>query len=188
MKKWAVLFSVVPLLFLFTIASVVPASAGGWTGNANIFVGGKLLKEADWLGSDKHFEFGVGVDFRKKSWPVSIAVGGLFSQGAASILIPGLESETFEFDIGVRKIVNLGSIHPFVGGGVAIIGGELEIFGSIESDSTVGFWLSGGVYKRLLGKTNLGLELRYSSGEITLAGVNRKVGGMHIGLLLGGHF
>ena len=189
MKKWVALFSVVPLLFLFTIASVVPASAGGWTGNANIIAGGKLLEEADWFGSDEHFEYGVEFDFRKKNWPLSIAVAGLTSQGAASILILGLESNTSEINFGVRKIVDhLGPIHPFVGGGVALISSELEILGSIESHTTVGYWLSGGVYTRLLRKTNLGLELRYSSGEVTIAGADRKVGGTHIVLLLGAHF
>ncbi len=182
MKKWAVVLAVVPLIFLFTIASPAKAEL---TGNVNLLLGGKFV-DADLGFAENHFEYGVGFDFKKEGWPVSIVVEYLRSSGEESVVIPffgafDIELTTWDFNLGVRKTFDRGNMHPYVGGGLSIIGVELEMLGFPAGDDTsVGGWLGGGAYWTLNERFNVGADLKYS-----FAGDG---GGFHISGLAGYHF
>ncbi len=179
--------SIVPLLFFFAIASPVQAGIdlSQWTGNAKIFIGGKFLNESDWFPADDQFEIGLEIDFKMKTWPISIAVDYMHASGNAAFL----KSETSEFNLGVRKIwTQYGNMHPFVGGGIAIINGELREPGFSDDDTGLGIWLQGGVYWTLYEHLNVGVELKYSYAEVDHGLVDRNGGGFHFGGLIGYHY
>lgn len=168
--------------------------ASDWSGNLNFMLGGKHLEENDWEPLERHGEFGVLVDFKRREWPVSIAIDMLGSADEETILGVDLEARTSELDLGVRKVWEVPNqpIRPFIGGGVAFIGAELEgregFVTVSDSDNGVGLWLAGGVYWTIGRHFNLGLELRHSRAEVTLYGVDVEAGGDHAGVLLGYHW
>lgn len=192
-------------LLVFVIAasgSSGHASEGDVTGNLNFFLGSKTLEKDDWAPLDEQGEIGIKVDFKKKDWPLSIAID-LMSSAAMEdnyFYIPGygtsyyeLEGYTSELGLGVRKIWDGSpSIRPFIGGGVAIISGEIEArtgFVSIsDSDSSMGLWIEWGVYWAVTEHLNLGFDMRFSDAEIELFGVEGEAGGGHFGALIGYHW
>jgi opacity protein-like surface antigen len=186
---------------VIAILGIVPAAshAQSWTGNVNVFLGVKNLDSDDWAPADDHGELGLLVDFKQETWPVSLAIDLLDSYGDDTVIDPftgaafKFEAETRELNVGVRKIWDqFPIIRPYVGGGLAFIKAEAKVsaFGASfsEDDSALGVWLNGGVYWTLFRAFNLGLELRYSKAEVTLAGVDAEAGGTHAGLLLGYHW
>ncbi|NTW66239.1 MAG: porin family protein [Nitrospirae bacterium] len=199
-KKYII--AVLALVFFLLGASLASAQ-DQWTGNVNIFIGQKNLDKDDWEPVDKQTEFGVEIDFRKKDWPVNIAIDILRSSDDDTYyeydpffgpLSADVKGETTEFNIGIRKIWDgFPSIRPFIGGGLSYIRAEVEVsipgIGSAsESDTGVGIWLGGGVYFTLAEHFNLGLEIRYSDADVTIADVKGKAGGTHYGLLAGYHW
>lgn len=199
-------------LFLFTICLLfsIPNQASpqeatnpnAWTGNINLFFGAKFLEKDNWEPVDKHIEGGVLIDFRQKRWPISIAIDFLYSGDEEDIEILELgvgtsyvkvKSRTMEFDLGVRKIWgSLKHFRPFVGGGLAIINGNLksETFGESVSEDDTGFgiWVDGGIYISLSGHFNLGIDGRWSKAEAYLFDEMTRIGGWHIGALVGFHW
>ena len=173
---------------------VISAHANEWSGNINLFLGGKSLDSDDWGDLDEQATLGVLVDFKPNHWPVSIALDFLGSSDEVNQLDTKLEASAFEFDVGVRKIwvVSGRSLRPYIGGGFAFIRTKLEVSGtSSESDEDfgAGVWLNGGVYWTLGQSFNLGLDLRYSETEaISLYGIDSKAGGGFAGLMLGYHW
>jgi opacity protein-like surface antigen len=182
----------------FAIIGFAPAAshAQNWTGNINFFLGGKTLKSSDWAPVEDHGQGGILVDFKKDTWPVSIAID-LLSSYTDEVVWDGVpfkvEAETMEINIGVRKIWDHFSIiRPYVGGGVAYINAELTGASwnwiASQDDSALGIWLNGGVYWTLARAFNIGLDFRYSKAEVTLFGNDVAAGGRHAGLLLGYHW
>ena len=190
--------SAIPGLLLFATTSM--AQQGGWTGNINVFLGAKALDEDDWAPVDEHSEIGIELDFRPKSWPVNIAVDYLFSKSdkesfidPSSLIVFDMEAETSELNIGIRKIwEQYTSVRPFIGGGLSFIRGEAEVSALgitvSESGNGAGIWIGGGVYWTLIDHLNLGLELKFSTADISIAGVDVDAGGGHFGFLAGYHW
>ncbi len=182
-------------IFVFLISIITIAGSGisafgqsDWTGNVNFFLGAKALED-EWDPAEEQTEFGIEVDFRQQSWPVSIAIDLLVAAGEDDFFGANIESRTSELNIGVRKIWDKSpQVRPFIGGGVSFISGEFKAFGFSEDDSAMGFWIGGGVYWTLSQHFNLGLELKASSAEITLFDVDANAGGGHFGLLIGYHW
>ena len=185
------------------------SAQGDYTGNVNAFFGHKFLDENDWPAEDQD-EFGIEVDFRKKGWPVSIAIDLLYAKGEEITLPPFLymsttkdESIIFELNTGVRKIWDNISIpvRPFIGGGISVIYARMKrtnyfpltTFETSESGMGAGVWFGGGVYWTFGGQYNIGLDLKYSSATVTLSegaagGYDVDAGGAHVGLLAGYHW
>ena len=139
------------------------------------------------------------MDFKKKEWPISIALDFLHSEGDGSDYEPfsglyiDMDAETTEFNAGIRKIwEQYAKIRPYIGGGLAFISAEAK--GSAmgytvsDDDRAVGLWINGGVYWTLSASFNIGLDLRYSIAEVTVFDVDAEAGGVHAGLLLGYHW
>jgi hypothetical protein len=137
MRKAIVLSIVISWLLIPGLAMSQPSSnPDDWTGNVNIFLGAKILDKDDWDPVDEHFEAGVLIDFKQKSWPISIAIDFLRSSDEEDVSVAvlnfgtfsfDLEGNTTEFNLGVRKIWdNPTVVHPFVGGGLAVISAEVK--------------------------------------------------------------
>jgi hypothetical protein len=177
------------LLVLAGVCAPAPAIAGDWTGNANFFLGQKSLDSNDWEPLDNQGEFGAEVSWGKKAWPVLIATDVLVSGDSDEISGVDVDAATTEFDFGVRKIWEVKTFRPYVGGGLAIAGAAFEASGggnSIDdSDNSVGVWVGGGAFWRLGSRFNIGGAVRYSTADVTLFDEDVDAGGIHIGLLLG---
>ena len=186
----------------FTVAAVAatgPAPAqdrsDGWAGQVNLLGGAKLL-ENDWKPADDQTEFGVQTDFRPPEWPVAFALDVLFARSASeSVALPAggavsLQGETVEVGLGFRgDWEHTERWRPFLGGGLALLRGELETQSpggtSSNSDSGTGFWLAGGLYYVFADRINLGAQARFSSGDVDINGEKLDAGGVHFGALLG---
>ena len=183
-------------------SKVYAAQQTDWTGNVNFFLGSKTLDEDDWEPLEDQAEFGIKVDFKQQSWPVSIAIDSSYSSDDGDLLIwdsflgfvdLDIEGNTSELSLGVRKIWDhFPIVRPFIGGGIAFISAEMEgsAFGiSVSDDDTaMGIWIGGGVYWTISEHFNLGLDLRWSKAEVTLFDEDGEAGGTHFGLLIGYHW
>jgi opacity protein-like surface antigen len=179
------------ILVLFVTNAYAQEST--YTGNVNFLLGQKSLESDDWSPLEDQFAFAVLVDFKQAHWPVSIALDFLGSYDEQTQLGIKLEGTTSEFDAGVRKIwqVSGGSIKPYIGGGIAFINAEIKAIDFVtvsDDDNSVGYWLNGGIYWTLGLHFNLGVDLRYSDADVTIAGVDGEAGGSTAGLLLGYHW
>ena len=169
------------------------SSADGWTGNINFFLGAKVLDEDDWEPVDEQAEIGFLLDFKGKSWPVSIAVDLLGSYAEDDVYGVDIEGSTAELCFGVRKIWDsFEHVRPFIGGGIAFIWAEVEGerwgFSVSDDDTATGYWIGGGVYWTLAEHFNIGFDVRWSKAEVTLFDVDGEAGGSHVGFLLGYHW
>jgi hypothetical protein len=192
-KLWIV------LALLVVVLPFTPAVAGDPDGHVNFFLGQKAL-DSDWDPVDQQPEFGAIMSFGKSDWPVFIAVDVMTSAEEKEFFDDTFGQATFtggtyELAFGARKIWKMGSTHPYVGGGIAVIGATAEVdlgFVDVDADdSAIGPWVSGGVFWRLGNRFNLGFDLRYSSAEVDLdfgSGIvsqDVSAGGLHYGLLVG---
>ena len=170
------------------------ADSNDFTGNINLHLGGKILDKGDWEPLESQDEFGIEFDFRGYDLPISIAMG--FSTSSDEDNLDGfeIEAETTEFYIGAKKIWESESsiVRPFIGGGLSLIVGEIEGsnwgYSDSESDSSLGIWIGGGLYWTLAENLNIGLDLKYSSAEISLYDIDVSVGGIHLAALFGYHW
>lgn len=189
------LLRMIVFITLFSISGVSFAFAeqDAWTGNANILLGGKTLDEDDWEPAERQGEFGIEIDFRKKDWPINIAIDLLGAAGEETEGFTKRESRTSEFNIGVRKVWGqFPHLRPFIGGGLSFIRAEDEVtvlgFTVSDDDSGTGIWLGGGVYWTLEEHFNIGFELKSSFAEVTLFNKDVNAGGGHFGFLAGYHW
>jgi opacity protein-like surface antigen len=190
--------AVVSALLLTSLSLAHADDAKGsnnFTGNISGYIGQKSLDDNDWDKLDRQGSLGVIFDFKKQSWPVSIALD-VFASGDEDT-DGGIKTDggTLETDIGVRKIFELSgsSIRPYIGGGIAIIGATVENSsgGSITSkddDTATGAWIGGGMYYAATESLNIGLDLRYSEAEVTLFDEDREAGGFRTGVTVGYHW
>lgn len=166
----------------------------GWTGNISGYLGHKSVDDDDWPNLDSQRSAGIISDFRKHSWPVSIAVDLI---SAADVYESGANEDTggtIELHLGARKIFTLenSSFSPYVGGGIAIVSATFENENAgvtiDDDDSAVGAWLGVGTYYAVTPNFNVGLDLRYSKADVTLFGKERASGGLNAGLTAGYHW
>ncbi len=167
-----------------------------FTGNISGVLGQKSLDDKDWGKLDSQGSVGMILDFKKKSWPVSIAVDVIIAGTEERQGDVKTEGGTLETDIGVRKIFEISgsSFKPYIGGGVALIAADVRNrkdgrSGSLQDDDTVvGTWVGGGLYYAATEQFNIGLDLRYSQGEVTLFDEDLEAGGFHTGISAGYHW
>jgi opacity protein-like surface antigen len=185
-------------LFLLTVSAVQAdetSHSDSFTGNVSGYLGNKTLDDNDWGKLDQQGSLGVIFDFKKESWPVSIAAdvivsGNVKETGSSEELAGSLGTH-----LGVRNIFKLSnaSFQPYIGGGISLISTELRnknagVTISKSDDSATGTWLGTGMYYALNNHFNIGVDLRYSEADVTLFNVERKVGGMHSGITIGYHW
>lgn len=188
------MFKKFALLCGLAVMPLAHAEGSAWSGNVNLLFGTKGLDDVYWYPVEKQGEFGVMLDFKQEAWPFSIAIDMLGSGADDTSTGFYVEGRTSEFDLGVRKIFELpdSTIRPFIGGGLAMVSAEYTVgLGGLavtDSDAGVGIWLNGGVYWTLAQSFNLGFQVRTSSGDVTLYGVEGSAGGGHAGFMVGYHW
>ena len=164
------------------------AQAYDWSGHIGVLTGGKLLDDSDWPDLGKHFSMGYISDMKEDSWPISVALDLIDTGGKHDH--DGMEDlgHTTEVYLGVRKIfVNQHQkMQPYIGGGIAFMSAELEYeVETKEDDSAVGGWIGAGTYYSIHPRFVLGLDVRYSYGEVTLFDQDRNAGGIHAYITVG---
>lgn len=166
----------------------------GWTGNVSGLLGRKSLDDEDWGELDSQRSVGIMSDFRKTSWPVSIAADLMFA--ADDHLIDGTEvtGGTAEFHLGARKVFEIegSAFRPYLGGGLTIVDASLEneLSGvTIEdSDTALGGWVGVGTYFNVTDQFIVGLDVRYSKTEVKLFDQDREAGGLNVAISAGYHW
>ena len=194
MKRLMLVLTMVVLLVVGWTCAAYPEDES--TGNINFYLGVKELEEDDWGPLEEQDEFGFSVDFKQKSWPVSMVIGYLHSSDERTINIhvprgrtvsSNMVAETTELSFGFRKIFDTSSImHPYAGGGLALI--STSGFRSNDDDTEMGLWFEGGLYFTILKRFNIGLYGRWSQTEVILCDEEDEGGGIHYGLLGGVHW
>ena len=187
-KKQYYKMALVSLSLIGVLASLAgnPVMADEFDGNVRLAFGQKRL-DSDWNTVDRQNEIGVIFDIKKTSWPVSIAFDMVFS-GEDKNATGAERSHTSEQHLGIRKIwtINDSNFHPYLGGGVAFVQAEYEVIGSDkDDDNAVGAWVGTGVDWHLSPKMSLGVDIRYSTADVTIFDEDIDAGGMHTVLTLG---
>jgi hypothetical protein len=186
------------MLVLAGLLAVVPSAAARADGNVNFFLGQKFLN-SDWeddeseLDLSEQGEIGALFSWRGRDWPVYLAFDILGSSDEETVGGVDFKGSTGEFDFGVRWQSTGRSVRPFFGGGLAFVGGELEVdLGGPDleiDDDAMGLWVDGGVVWRLGKRFNLGFEGRFTKAELEAdfggESVDIEGGGVHLGMLLG---
>jgi hypothetical protein len=187
---WTLKSIAIAVLFLLTTSMT---NAGGATGHINGLIGLKTMSSSDWPDLDTHFAMGVMFDIKNDPWPISIALD-LLDTGDKNEH-DGVEDlgHTTELDLGIRKIFKQDSrLQPYIGGGVSFLYAELEYQEAnettTEDDRGVGGWLGAGLYVEVVPRFVLGLDLRYSNGEVVLFDQDRNAGGFSTGVVIGYRF
>ena len=176
------------------LLSLSVAHADEWTGNVSGFLGHKSVDDKDWSGLDSQGAIGVISDFRKQSWPVSIAIDAFISGTEDKSDGQKKLAGTFETHLGVRKIFTMenSTFRPYVGGGVALVGASVENKSNgvtVDDDDTVyGYWAGVGTYIKITPSFNIGVDVRYSKAEVTLFDTDRDTDGLQAGITAGYHW
>ena len=196
MKK--ILFVVIGFaLIAFTLSASVSgvfAAQGDVTGNVNFFRGEKSLSD-DWYPADKHDVDAIQFDFKKEEWPASIAIELLVTGTEDTIGARTVETETQEFNVGIKKIFDQHPmIQPFIGLGVSYMRAkygydDVSVPNYPEHDTDEnygsGYWYGAGVYLKLGTIFKIGLEYKESKADIKLFDTEVEAGGKHSGVLIG---
>ena len=170
---------------MLLLASTSLTQGYEWSGHVGVLAGGKLLDDSDWPDLDKHYSLGFISDVKEASWPISMALDLMDTGGKHDH--DGMEDlgHTTEIHFGVRKVFldEHRKLQPYIGGGVAFMSAEqeyeVENIKTKEDDSTVGGWFGVGTYYAVHPRFVLGLDVRYSHGEVTLFDQDRDAGGIH---------
>ena len=182
---------------VMTFALVAPAFAGG---NANFVLGSRRLNNKDfWEPTEDQGVLQATVDFGKQGWPIHLAVGVGASVGEKENVFDPITS-TFdkltgtvsELSVGVMKVWEpKGNTRPFIAGGISSVTAKLEVdnpvLGKIsEDDTSIGYYVQGGVFWRIGTRFNIGFEGRLLTGtDITIGTVKGDADYGQFGLLLG---
>ena len=176
-------------------------------GNANFILGSRGLDGDFWGETDSQGVFGVQVDFGPDKWPVKVALGlsvsaaesddfgcvfcGIDDHDGPILGARSLTSGVFEFSSGVLYQPRKERMtRPYVGGGLAFIGAGQEVSRGLvvvdDDDTTVGFYVNGGVTWRLGKRFNIGVDARVVTGtSLELFGKKGDANYGQLGLVLG---
>ena len=197
MSRRSLFFVPVALAVIVTAGLMAtPAKAGG---NINALIGQREMDESfsDTEDIQEQDMLGLMMDWGAEGWPVNIALDIVDSSKDTNDneFNVNVDGSTLAIDGGVRwYFVKNRSWEPYVGGGVAYISGKVDTSGENNDlefdDSTVGYWLNGGI-KWVIGEHfNLGGDVRWEKAELDVEDdlgnpTNVEAGGLGYGLLLG---
>jgi hypothetical protein len=168
-----------------------------YNGNLNLFVGRKWMTNSQWHPVEEQPAIGLSLAFGEERISVHFAVDAYFAKQEDGNPNPAVDSrvrgQSSEFAVGVRKLWGQGATRPFLGGGATIITISQDFDGPSGpvsfDDRAYGAWIEAGIFWRLAGHLNLGLQARYSKADAKLGPVFDPVdvdaGGFQAGLLIG---
>ena len=192
-------------LFLVPVALAVIATAGLMAtpaqagGNINALLGQKELDKSysETENIQEQDLLGLMMDWGAEGWPINIALDVVDSSKDTNDnnFDVNVDGSTLAVDGGVRwYFVKNRSWEPYVGGGVSYISGKVETSGQNNDlefdDSTVGYWLNGGI-KWVIGEHfNLGGDVRWEKAELNVEDdlgnpTDVEAGGLGYAVLLG---
>ncbi len=182
-----------PLLTVLLMLPLATLQAQGWQGNLGGMIGHISLNDQDWGQQDEHGAIGLLADFRKASWPVSLAFDLIGSGDEVDASGTHNEAYNAALHLGVRKLFEDSDsmFKPYVGGGVALINTEMRTkntqtgLSRIEEDSATGLWVGAGSYLKFGDNIQVGFDLRYSEATVALFGRKRETGGLQSAVTLG---
>ena len=174
------------------------------TGSVGIALGVKTL-DAGWEPLGDQTVFVVSLTIGKKTWPVHVALDYVSGEARKTRIIGfplffpfccfttevTAESETTEWDLGVRRVWRQDkAFRPYAGGGIAFIHGKIRVVSQSVSanDSTTGYWLDVGFRRPLKPRIDWGLDLRYSEGTINFGNGEIDAGGKQALFYVGGRW
>ncbi len=192
MKQYWSLKNFVIAMFLLMTTSMTKADE--LSGHVSGFIGLKSLNSSDWPNLNTHFSMGIIFDIKKESWPISITLNVLDT--GSEHKHDGLKdlAHTTEYHLGVIKIFksHRSKIQPYIGGGASFMYAELEYQSNnntmTQDDRDLGGWFGAGMYYEINPRFVLGLDARYSNGEVILFNVERDTGGIFTGVTVGYQF
>lgn len=135
--------------------------------------------------------YGVLFDFKKSSWPISISLDIFGADDSSNYSGYKETAATGEIHLGVRKYFGDAKHgwQSYLGGGLAYVGSDIksEFEGSTVklADRDTGIWLGVGANWYFAKKWYIGLDVRYSTGELQLNGQKREIDGMMAGMTVG---
>lgn len=189
----------VPLALAVVVTAglmVTPAQAGG---NINALLG---QKEQDKSFSDteniqEQDMLGLMMDWGAEGWPINLALDVVDSSKDSddNDFNVNADGSTLAVDGGVRwYFVKNRSWEPYVGGGVSYISAKVDTSGESNDiefdDSSVGYWVNGGI-KWVIGEHfNLGGDVRWEKAELDVEDdlgnpTDVEAGGLGYAVLLG---
>ena len=189
MRKYVIGIVVVFLLVIFNPAFASEEELS-WEGNFNTFWGVKLLDQPGSSSYDEKWDVGLEYDFRRRDWPINIAIDLFYSFEQNNICLPGggkadHDTRITDINIGIRKLWQLNDdIRAFAGGGPALISFYEKIESIHDRDMNPGYWIHGGAYWTF-NDLNVGIEIRHTNADVHVFGINREAGGEHYGLIIG---
>ena len=174
------------------------------TGSVGVALGVKIL-DSGWEPLGDQTVSIISLTIGMKAWPVHIALDYVSGE-ARDTRVSGFpfippfccftttvlaESETTEWDLGVRRVWRPDKkFRPYAGGGVAFIDGELRVpaQGIFADESTTGYWLDAGFRAGAHRWWEWGIDLRASQGEVDLGNGGVEAGGPQALLYFGGRW
>jgi len=169
--------------------------SGDWNLSEHHDGQGRLVEswtKADTLAKERAYQPALGLEatWGRKTWPVQIALDVWNSADDGISHIPRffttpaydvrLRANTFEVGLGVRRAFDVLGITPYVGAGGLWTREKIAIEVSDPSagqfgapigyahmhTSAFGYWISGGVYRRLGPRFQMGLAYRFSKATL----------------------
>ncbi len=182
-------FKVLSLLVVLACAVLLVAPAIAADGNANFVLGERWMSSSsDWQPWDDQAMGGVTVDFGGANWPVHLETGAEGSAKTVSTYLGDVTGSVGDVFFGVNKTwsTGRGNVHPYVGGGIASVTAKMETGSVSVDDTSVGFYVHGGVFWRLGTRFNIGFDVRALGGtNMSIEGVEFDSNFTQVGLVLG---
>jgi hypothetical protein len=168
-----------------------------YNGNLNLFVGQKWLTSSQWSPVAEQPELGLMLAFGEERISFHFAVDAYYAKEEVANPNPAVDTRvkgtSGELSIGVRKLWDLGATRPYLGGGASIVTVREDLDGPsghvTHDDRGYGAFIQVGVFWRLAGHLNLGIDARYCKADVDLGGPysvrDVDAGGFHAGVLIG---
>ena len=167
--------------------AAAPETSAGRENRITLYFGQRSLDEDDWSPIEDQPTFGVEFAQEKPGSAIGWEIGLMGSYDDDTVAGFDVEGSTSELYGGVRKSFLEGSVHPYVGGGLAFINGSVEVSGvGDDDDSSPAAYAHGGVDFAVSELVHLGLDLRVLFGsELTIGGVDGDADYGQLALTLG---
>lgn len=168
-----------------------------YNGNLNLFVGQKWMTQSQWSPVEVQPELGLMLAFGEERVAVHFAIDAYYSRKEVEHPDPTVDTRvkatSGEITIGVRRVWDLGATRPYLGGGASVVTVREDFDGPSGpisyDDRGYGAFVQAGVFWRLAGHLNLGIDVRYCKADAELGSLSNTrdvdAGGFHAGMLIG---